>query len=380
MSEPVSELSPKGEEHGALQHKEPAKYPWIDVLRGVAILGVIAHHASLYEPGLGPVVRFFGGFGKMGVQLFFVASAITLCLSVAQRAERHPVLSFYIRRYFRIAPLYYLGIIFYAIYSIPFNYLHGYGLHADSAYNLPNISANAFFVHGFYAPANNTVVPGGWSIATEMSFYACFPLLFASSERLGKWRLAAAGLIIAFCGVVELAIGNLTGHWPWNTDFEYYSLLNQMPVFLIGILAYYRLKSTPTRMLPAAITGILALLVTFGLWQSESHMAYFFIPILCACAFSALALVLSQLRIRYPHLLIAIGKRSYSIYVLHVAFLHLAIWGRNGLHAHLPPTVDCLILFLFTLLLSYIGAQITERQIERRGISLGRKIVAAVQT
>lgn len=364
---------------GARRPQEPVKYPWIDVLRGIAILGVIAIHASEYVKGLWPPVEFLFAFGEMGVQLFFVVSAITLFLSTAKRAERHPWLSFYIRRYFRIAPLFYLGIAFYALFSIPFNYLHGQGSHIDAAYNLPNIAANIFLVHGFYAPANNNVVPGGWSVGTEIGFYAIFPLLFNVSLNLGKWRLAVVGLMIALCGATELAIGNLTGHWPGNTDFEYYNLLNQMPVFLIGILAYYRLKSGSGRLLPAAVVAPLSLFIAGSLWRSKSHLAYFFIPILCACAFSALALLLSHFRVRYPTLLINIGKRSYSIYILHFAFLHVVIWGRNNLHSHLSPTVDCLLLFLFTLLLTDFAAQITEHQIERRGINIGHKVVAAIQ-
>jgi peptidoglycan/LPS O-acetylase OafA/YrhL len=379
MAELVAVVNQDGEDSGVRRPKGPTKYPWIDVMRAIAILGVVAHHAYLYEQGLGAPVRFIGGFGKMGVQLFFVASAITLCLSTAKRTERHPVLSFYTRRYFRIAPLYYLGIAFYALYSIPFNYLHGFGLHADAAYNLPNIAANVFFVHGFYEPANNTVVPGGWSIATEMTFYAIFPLMFALSEHLGKWRLALGGCIFAFCAAVELIIGDLTGHWAWNTDFEYYSLLNQLPVFVIGILAYYMLKGSSVRKLPTAIAGILALVAAAGLLNSEAPMAYYIMPMFCACAFSALALVLSRISIRYPQFLVNIGKRSYSIYILHFAFLHFVLFGRSKLHAHLPPTLECLIVFLLTLGLSDIGAQITEGQIERRGINLGRRIVSAIQ-
>ena len=373
MAEPVAVLNQDGKDLGARRSKEPTKYAWIDALRGFAILGVLAHHSFQYVRGMSGPAKFLGGFGKMGVQLFFVASAITLCLSTAKRAERHPVLSFYVRRYFRIAPLYYLAIIFYALYSVPVNYLHGFGLHADAVYTAPNIVANVLFLHGFYEPANNNVVPGGWSIATEMSFYAIFPLMFAMFEYLGKWRLAVAGLIIALCGVLEVA-----RHWTW-TDFQYFSLLNQLPVFVIGILAYYQIKNPAAKKLPIVIAGVLALLVAAGLLNSAAPISYYFLPMLCACTFAALALVLSRLSIRYPPLLVNIGKRSYSIYILHMAFLHLVLFGRSGLSAHLSPSLECLAVFLLTLGLSYLGAKVTERQIERRGIDLGHRIVAAIQ-
>lgn len=361
--------------------RETTKYPWIDVLRGVAILGVIAVHAYEHTDGLRGPIGLFLSFGQMGVQLFFVASAITLCMSISNRAERHPVLSFYVRRYFRIAPLYYLGIILYALVSIPNNYMHGHGLDTDSAYNLPNIAANVLFIHGFYPPGNNNVVPGGWSIATEMSFYAVFPLLFAIFVHIEKKREAVGGLIIALCGAVELTMGSLTGLWPTNLSFEYLSLLNQLPVFVIGMMAYYRLEKAPEKILPAAIVGTLSLLAAIALWKWQSHarMTFFFIPMLFACAFSASALVLGRISIRYPDILVSIGKNSYSIYILHVALLFLTDWGLILLHAHLPSVVEFLLRFLFILGFAYVGARITEQQIERRGIGLGSKIVVAVQ-
>ena len=50
--------------------------------------------------------------GKYGVQLFFIASAFTLFLSRHRRSEVGNK-NFFIRRFFRIAPMYYLGIILY---------------------------------------------------------------------------------------------------------------------------------------------------------------------------------------------------------------------------------------------------------------------------
>ena len=64
--------------------------------------------------------------------------------------------NFYIRRYFRIAPLYYLGIVAYAALYIS----AGKG----SSYTAGNILANVFFVHGVIPSANNSIVPGGFEV------------------------------------------------------------------------------------------------------------------------------------------------------------------------------------------------------------------------
>src|SRR5205823_5455354 len=88
-----------------------------DALRGLAILAVIMVHVIQY----GPDAKFFSGglisivqHGARGVQLFFVASALTLWMSMSNRKQKkHPTQSFYIRRLFRIAPMYYLGVAYY---------------------------------------------------------------------------------------------------------------------------------------------------------------------------------------------------------------------------------------------------------------------------
>ena len=54
---------------------------YIDALRGYAILGVVAVHASIAVPDLEWPLRFLAEQGARGVQLFFVVSALTLMLS-----------------------------------------------------------------------------------------------------------------------------------------------------------------------------------------------------------------------------------------------------------------------------------------------------------
>lgn len=88
------------------------KYDYIDALRGWAILGVVLTHCNYQQlPSIGVNIMKSGG---NGVQLFFVVSACTLWLSLtARKSEKGFISNFFIRRIFRIAPLYYLAIIYY---------------------------------------------------------------------------------------------------------------------------------------------------------------------------------------------------------------------------------------------------------------------------
>jgi peptidoglycan/LPS O-acetylase OafA/YrhL len=97
------------------------KFKYIDALRGIAILLVMIVHTSQYgEKSQNEFFNSFFKFGAKGVQLFFLASAFTLFLSYnnRNREENKNVLrSFYIRRFFRIAPMYYIGIIFFSLFN-----------------------------------------------------------------------------------------------------------------------------------------------------------------------------------------------------------------------------------------------------------------------
>src|SRR5688500_14427883 len=75
---------------------------------------VLVVHTSHSVHKLSGWVDFASQYGQMGCQLFAAASAYTLLLTFVRRAnERHALRDFWIRRFFRIAPLYYLAIPLY---------------------------------------------------------------------------------------------------------------------------------------------------------------------------------------------------------------------------------------------------------------------------
>jgi peptidoglycan/LPS O-acetylase OafA/YrhL len=252
----------------------------------------------------------------------------------------------------------------------------GTGFHILRQYTAINILANASFLHGFYPPANNTIVPGGWSIATEMTFYAAFPLLFWIMERAGRKGLVLALLLIGTCGLSEVLICRLDPAWLANNSFGYYSLLNQLPVFLMGMLTFYGFRTKPISGLLRGAVSISAIVAVLFLWHTSTPISFFLIPVLCAIAFSCLALTMSAMVLRAPMLLVRIGQRSYSIYILHFLFVYIVNFGTSKVHlvaGH--PGARLALNFLMITLLSYIAAGITERLIEKPGIALGRTLI-----
>ena len=95
--------------------EEAAHFGFVDSLRGIALLGVLLVHTGQRVTGLPAFVDAATNFGSYGVHLFFVASAFTLFSSLKQRSpsERRPTLNYFLRRLFRIAPPFWLAVLFY---------------------------------------------------------------------------------------------------------------------------------------------------------------------------------------------------------------------------------------------------------------------------
>ncbi len=190
-----------------------SKLGYIDALRGWAVIGVLLVHCSGFGAGLySSVWQEIIGHGGRGVQLFFVVSAFTLFLSLSRRNEiENGVYSaFFIRRFFRIAPLFYLAII----YFIAERYFWGV-LATDNPPDITgwSVLSTFFFVHGVSPYWINTVVPGGWTISVEMMFYCLVPFLFKKIKNMNQ---AAVFFFIAI--FLQHIITNVLKQFPLSDD------------------------------------------------------------------------------------------------------------------------------------------------------------------
>lgn len=91
-----------------------ARLEFLDALRGLAAAYVLVYHMLLLpQPNL-IAPRWAEKFalnGGTGVTMFFIVSAFSLYYTMPLRLkERNPTFSFYLHRFFRIAPLFYFLI------------------------------------------------------------------------------------------------------------------------------------------------------------------------------------------------------------------------------------------------------------------------------
>ena len=234
------------------------RYAYIDALRGYAILGVITVHTSGTVPHFGGRLRDLATSGQYGVHLFFVVSALTLLMSWHTRSDG--VYPFYIRRLFRIAPMFWLAISFYIML---YGGLHS-GFWAPRGISWWDISATILFLHGWHPASINSVVPGGWSIAVEMTFYAILPILVIALRSWAKVGLAFF-LSILLALFAERILPAMMPDEPEYLIylFGYLWFFNQLPVFLIGFAVFFSLRdfNFPKAVLSTGVALSLTLII-----------------------------------------------------------------------------------------------------------------------
>jgi peptidoglycan/LPS O-acetylase OafA/YrhL len=367
--------------------KNAGHLDFLDALRGIAILGVLLVHAMILTRQEGHSFK-LAFTGQRGVELFYMISAFTLCLSLdAKREERYPLLNYFIRRFFRIAPLFYLVIIVNLILkhvSAPYSSQRNLGA--------LDIVLGFLFLNGARPHAMTNVVDGGWSIAVETTFYLLLPLLFKylnSVRRLIVVFAIAAPALKFIC--FQLASRSMNGFVA-----EYFTLFwfpVQFPIFALGMLTYFiwkryinghvflsegRQDISLSLLLGSAIVYWACL--PFGnlnLYVSS----FLFVPLILGLSVSGWKVFVN----RFTRFL---GKISYSLYLLHFflllltdAFLHrLDQVSGHPISKHVyGHSAGMLLVFVFLICVSVPFCYLSWRFIETPGINLGKKLITNLE-
>ncbi|WP_427138946.1 acyltransferase family protein [Psychrobacillus psychrodurans] len=356
------------------------------MMRGLAILLVILVHTAQRVEG-DVLLRPFADYGQMGVQLFFIASAFTLCYSMDSRNSRNSskfaLRNFYIRRFFRIAPLYYFGIILYFIVTSINTTIW------VSNKNPIDILLNIFLLNGLFETANNSVVPGGWSIGTEILFYLLFPLLFSIFIRLQR-IFKYAYLVLPLCSLIfSLLIQRIfyilnSPEEFYNNSFFYYNITNQLPVFCIGIALYIaysnelipKFKKTTCIIFILLFSLISWYLMSNGQFMESSYIVIF--PFISSISFVFIFILLQSYSVIKTNFFTRIGIVSYSSYIVHFVFTFYLTSNLSDLLGFIPSDIRLLIIYCIVVVLTYITSKMFHKYIELYGIKIGRKLISSL--
>jgi peptidoglycan/LPS O-acetylase OafA/YrhL len=333
----VGRFGGSGERRGSVTLAVQTPYArFIDGLRAVAVLAVIAYH---FDASLLP-----GGF--TGVDVFFVISGFVVSASVSElRGVGLPAFLayFYARRLFRIGPALVVCLLVTTVafaVLVPPAWLSGtnqktglaafFGLsnlvlaHTDNDYFSPRVDFNPF---------THT-----WSLAVEEQFYLVFPWVFVAF--LWGRRAVSAGLVAAgFVASVVYAAWLGAGH----PDLAFYYLGSRFWELAAGVLLF---QASPWLRLPRGLAdggAALSLCVlALGLLVARPSTTPYpggFLPVLgtvgvIGCLYGRgdagrAAGLLGCRPMRY------VGRISYSLYLWHWPVLVLLRWtfGATGLWA-----------------------------------------------
>lgn len=362
------------------QIKTMKKLDYIDALRGLAILGVIMVHTSQYGNFNVPhIISNIIAQGARGVQLFYLASAFTLFLSFKNRLtrEKFPIRNFFLRRFFRIAPMYYLGICYYLFQD---GLGPRYWLGNETHITVINIISNFTFLHGFNPYWITSLVPGGWSIGVEMTFYAVLPFLFSRVKNLNQ-----AFIFFIFSIFVKLILQLFFMKFHLISDDrlwgEYLFLYfpSQLPVFCLGILLYFIIIENESI---RNISGK-SILVFSGLILAQLGTGIQFIfpnHILFSIGFLLLAFAISTFRfiLIVNQIVNYIGKISFSMYLVHFAVLHW-LTRLNFIDYLDSGTLNYIVRFSIVSVLTIFVSSILYKTIEVPFQEIGKRIISRLE-
>ena len=368
------------------------RIPELDGIRGLAILLVLYWHylacpAALAERGtLGWFLHRVGLFTWSGVDLFFVLSGFLIGgILFDTRDERLYFQNFYLRRIFRILPLYVLltgaGILL-LLLRPSWTAIVG---------ELMPLPVYAVFLQNFWLAHHSWEVYLGvtWSLAVEEQFYFFFPFVVRVARK-SRLPILLGGLALASAGirtVLYLHFGRV-----WGTS-AYTLAFCRADALMLGALGAWALKEPRVRawlegrssVLPGAalVFGAATAAMLFEGWTISTlpmstvgytYLALFYLSLILLAVVSPSGRWASIMRLA-P--LRSLGRIAYGVYLLHeMVFDVCGYWltGRTEQKQLSWSTAAAGLLVTLGL------AQLSWRYFESKMIRIGHRLSAGALT
>lgn len=366
------------------------KLPCLDGLRGIAAGWVLLSHIQVLSGMRAVPILSWGG---LAVDLFMMLSGLLMTHHYLLREHKEPWGApqtwrfFWTRRFFRIAPLYYILLV--VAFAVSPLMLEGRSAIASfwpdtataasryAGFDIENFGAHITFIFGVLPSyAFSTPLPD-WSIGLEMQFYLVFPMLMLLFRRYGSF-VAGVGLIFS-CA----ALG-----WIFRGFFNQFEMPAFLPmklyVFVMGMwLAVGRFSGRMKTSLLASFALSLAMVIYSRTAESLGLMVlvvsiYYLLSDGTLPGSKWMEKVMRPVRsVMSCSKSRILGDLSYGLYLVHLlvlvpvaGFLTTSPWYIQS---------DSVVRFLICLILvapvSYAIAWIGHRYIELPGIAWGKRAV-----
>jgi peptidoglycan/LPS O-acetylase OafA/YrhL len=363
-----------------------SKIASLESLRGLLALWVVVAHVTSrivsdatirsahFQAILEPLIP---------VYVFMILSGFVI-FGLLER-ERPSFGGFVLRRFFRLAPLYFVVLLIAAnltgfelrtLDNLFWRNIHVYDAikihHETIDHFWRHFAAHALLLHGLISEtwlkdANFTFLNQGWSISLEWQFYLLAPLVFWLGLR--KRYVLLGGTVAALLALAWLDVPSI-GFLP-----------NQLLYFALGIASFYVYRRAE---LFARIdggvhdAGLLAVCVLLYVVLKEPLPMLVWLLVLDAIILaragvnSTVAAGVTWLLER--PLLQRLGEISYSVYLVHIPVLYVVFRTVTRLDPHMGGWKFLAIALPMTVLATLALAAMTYRWIEQPGIALGRRL------
>lgn len=380
-----------------MQSRNLTRIPFFDGVRGYSALWVMLAHFSTRVGFSIPLLQSPG----IAVDLFMVVSGFLMTQHFFAREAREPWTSrctwitFYIRRIFRIAPLYYVVLMpsFLAFRALndaqrdSLKLLLNVDYHSSNIVTAGNMLAHLSFLFGLIPQYCTVLAIPDWSIGLEMQFYAVFPFAMLLARRWNIFRLSIFGF------GVWLLFRKLTG-FARVLALPSFLLLNLLP-FLVGILLAWAWIQEKGRLTARACSLLLLMTVIAACSQEQTKspaagpivlgvsvlLAWllFSVDVEASLGFGVEQFLRAASTILGNRFAQFLADVSYGVYLLHMLIMIpvLAWLCRIPAFLVLYRPLRFLVLTVLAGPVTYTLAWILFRLVELPGIRVGKALLAA---
>lgn len=333
----------------------------------------------------------------LAVDLFMMLSGALMVYQTGVRDPREPLanpstwLRFWLRRFFRIAPVFYLAFAVAMIMgpwqgefrqAIAMANDRGFDWARYNDQSPTNILLHVSFIFGLVpAYADRSPLPD-WSTGLEMQFYLVFPFILLLLRRIGF--IAGSLLLLAGVGLLWLVAGD------WMAAFSPSrpaALPLRLNIFLAGMLVMRARDLTGRPRLGLAAAAVLLAVVPLNTVENPVELVVRGLSV----AVLAMAIIPGLIPLRLIEIpagwgraflswnpLRALGDVSYGVYLVHLLVLVPVVALVNSELDGLSPLLRAAISFSVSAAVVYPLGWLLYRLVENPGIALGRAVVSRV--
>jgi peptidoglycan/LPS O-acetylase OafA/YrhL len=270
-----------------------------------------------------------------------------------------PLKAFYLRRLFRIVPLFIIiGFYYSLIQNIPFFKM----MHPLSGLDPRYINS----------------IAGGWSIWNEIYFYLLFPI-YLNIRKTSKKTLLLSIILLIFSNIIHFRYFNV-GSKLNMLDFDYLNIFSQFICFCVGIeLMANKYQRIMILILSHFFIGVIIKFIFFKefLFSVDFGSSYFLALISLMCIlFINLIKYISEKYLDYDNLILKLmssfGKVTYTSYLIHFIILD-AVFKFKLFDFGLE--INFILISVFTFLISIVLKPYSEEFFSNIGYKISKKYI-----